>query len=187
MGRNPIVSESRKTAKRKVQRLHVVKIGAYVRVDRRQTDTPKLHKTSNKLPPNRIRIIKYKVAYLRTSLEGKWNWRLPVVSSAVGRTVHCDRLKIQWKQGVNLQRCRKVIQVRPSKPDRHCTCSLMSPQHVSAQLAIVSSMWLHRPIRIYWYRITGFVSDATRCSAYVRCPRYAFVFDTTRLWISNFL
>ena len=33
-----IISERHKTAKQKVQRLHVAKIGAYVPVDKRQTD-----------------------------------------------------------------------------------------------------------------------------------------------------
>jgi hypothetical protein len=95
VGRNPIISERHKTAKQKVQRLHVVKIGANMPVNRRQTDTANLHKTSNKLLTKQIRIMKYKVAYLRTCLGQKSNWPLHVVSSTVGRTGHCDRLKIQ--------------------------------------------------------------------------------------------
>ena len=95
VGRSPIISESHKTAKQKVQRLHVAKIGAYVPVDSRQTDTPKLHQTSNKLLTKQIRIMKYIVAYLRTCLERKCNSRLHVVSGTVGRSGHCDRLKIQ--------------------------------------------------------------------------------------------
>jgi hypothetical protein len=35
VGRNPIINESHKTAKQKVERLHVAKICAYVPVDRR--------------------------------------------------------------------------------------------------------------------------------------------------------
>jgi len=75
VGRNQIISERHKTAKQKVQRLHVAKIGAYVPVGRRQADTPKLHRTSNKLLTKQIRIMKYKVAYLRTCLERKCNSR----------------------------------------------------------------------------------------------------------------
>ena len=73
----------------------MAKIGAYVPVDSRQTDTPKLHKTSNKLLTKQIRIMKYEVSYLRTCLERKWDSRSHVVSSTVGRTGHCDQLKIQ--------------------------------------------------------------------------------------------
>jgi len=73
VGRASIVSESHKTAKQKVQRLHVAKIGAYLPEARRQTDTHNLHKTSNKLMTKQIRIMKYKFAYLCTSLERKWN------------------------------------------------------------------------------------------------------------------
>jgi hypothetical protein len=94
--RNPIISERHKTAKRKVRRLHVAKIGADVLVDRIQTDKLKLHKTSNnKLLTTQIRTMKYKVAYLRTCLEQKLNSRSHVGISTLGRNGHCEQLQIQ--------------------------------------------------------------------------------------------
>jgi hypothetical protein len=75
VGRNQIISEGHKTAKQKVQGLHVAKTGTYLPVDRSQADIPKLHNTSNKLLTKQTRIMKYKVSYLGTCLQRKWNSR----------------------------------------------------------------------------------------------------------------
>lgn len=73
----------------------MAKIGAYVPADRRQTDTTKLHKTINKLLTKQIRIMQYKVSYLRACLERKWNWRSHVASSTFGRNGHCGWPEMQ--------------------------------------------------------------------------------------------